>query len=132
MSELNLLQISDKTLLVIDDDVTMIKLVKLVFREEVDRVLTASEPQEGLRLAMTYKPSLICSDNNMPGMQGVELLQYLREMPATRDIPVIMLTGDNSEQTVLRAAKYRAAAYLLKPCDPETLYETGMKLLRGT
>lgn len=123
--------VSDKTILVIDDDPTMVRLVKLVFQAEVKLVLTASEPREGLRLAMTYKPDLICLDNHMPGMSGVEMLAYLRETPAIRDIPVIMLTGDNSEQSVLSAARNKAAAYLLKPCEPDVLYETGIKLLGG-
>lgn len=118
-----------KTLLVIDDEPTMRKLVELTFRNELKQVLMASEAHEGLRLAMTYKPDVICSDNNMPGMEGIELLKYLSESPVTQHIPVIMLTGDSSEQAVFTAAKYKVAGYLLKPCDPEMLYDTVMKAL---
>ena len=119
-----------KILLVIDDDVTMLKLIEVLFRNEVDEVMTASDPQEGLRLAMTYKPTVICCDYHMPQMTGVEVLKQLRNMPSTEDIPVVMLTGENDEKAVREAIKFRADAYLLKPCSPEDLYETLSKYIK--
>jgi CheY-like chemotaxis protein len=120
-----------RTLLVVDDDPSMLRLVKLVFRNDFKQILSSDEPPEGLRLAMTYKPALILLDNDMPGMTGVEMLKQLKTMPATQSIPVIMLTGNNHEATVKTALGYQVAAYLLKPCDPETLFQTVIQVLES-
>lgn len=117
-------------LLVVDDDPTMLRLVKLVFRSQFAEILSSADPREGLRLAMTYKPALMLIDNDMPGLKGVELLQQIKEMPSTQHIPVIMLTGNNGETTVETALKYQVAAYLLKPCAPDILFQTVMDTLK--
>ena len=118
-----------KKLLIVDDDPSMLRLVKLVFRDHIAEVLSSEDPREGLRLAMTYKPALILLDNDMPGLKGIDLLKQLKEMPGTTHIPVIMLTGNNGEETVKTAVKYQVAGYLLKPCEPETLFQTVFKTL---
>ncbi|PIQ27034.1 hypothetical protein COW36_03150 [bacterium (Candidatus Blackallbacteria) CG17_big_fil_post_rev_8_21_14_2_50_48_46] len=124
-------RVSEKTntLLMVDDDPTMLRLIQLVFRSDFKKILSSDDPREGLRLAMTYKPDLILLDNDMPGLKGVEVLQQLKEMPATRHIPVIMLTGNNNLETVKKALGFQVTAYLLKPCEPKTLFETVMKAL---
>ncbi|PKL74618.1 MAG: hypothetical protein CVV27_19570 [Candidatus Melainabacteria bacterium HGW-Melainabacteria-1] len=112
---------SAHTLLAIDDDVSMLSLVRLLLEPQLARVWTSEDPHEGLRLAIIHKPSLILLDNHMRDMNGIEVLHQLRKMPATREIPVIMLTGDNSLATVQTAAREQVAGYLLKPCDPQDL-----------
>jgi CheY-like chemotaxis protein len=109
------------TLLLIDDDVSMHRLVNELLKSRVKQLWLSENPHEGLRLALTYKPSLILLDNHMPSMNGTEVLQHLRDMPGTRDIPVIMMTADNQRETVLWAKEHGVAGYLLKPCDPEQL-----------
>lgn len=118
-----------KTLLAIDDDPTLLRLLKLLFAHDFSEILVSEDPHEGLRLAITYKPALILVDNEMPGMLGVEFLAQVKNMPATRDIPVILLTGDNQQETVLNARQHHADAYLLKPCQPQDLREIVFKTL---
>lgn len=121
-----------KKLLVVDDDPTMLRLIKLVFRGHFAEVLSSEDPHEGLRLAMVNKPVLILLDNDMPGLKGLDLLKQLKEMPSTQHIPVIMLTGNNGENTVKTALKYQVAGYLLKPCDPENLFQSVFKTLENS
>jgi CheY-like chemotaxis protein len=109
------------TLLLIDDDLSMHRLVSELLKSRVKHLWLSENPHEGLRLALTYKPSLILLDNHMPSMNGTEVLQHLREMPGTRDIPVIMMTADNQLATVTGDKHDGVAGYLLKPCDPEQL-----------
>lgn len=115
--------VSAASLLAIDDDETILALVDMLMRPKVAQLWTCSDPREGLRLAMTYKPSLILLDNHMPGMLGIEVLAQLRKMPATEHIPVIMMSSDSSRGTVESAMSSSVAGYLLKPCDPDELVE---------
>ncbi|PIQ23875.1 hypothetical protein COW36_13640 [bacterium (Candidatus Blackallbacteria) CG17_big_fil_post_rev_8_21_14_2_50_48_46] len=115
--------------LTIDDDPDILNLLKLVLSKIVGSLLQTSQPREGLRLAITYKPHLIVLDNDMPDLKGVEVLGNLREMPDTSHIPVLMLTADNSELSVRKAVKYRANGYLLKPFDPVQLRNEVVNLL---
>jgi len=110
-------------LLSIDDDPSMLKLVKQVFAQDFKRILTSEDPREGLRLAMIYKPDLILLDNDMPGLSGLEILAQLRDMPGTQEIPVFMQTGNSQEETVYAALKHQIAGYLLKPLEPEVLHQ---------
>ena len=122
-------ELKKKRLLVIDDDPSMLKLLEHLFKTVVKEVLTASNGQEGLRQAMMYKPDLIFLDMNMPDMNGLELLEQLQEIPSMKQIPVIMLTADSSEKNVYKTLQNNVMAYLLKPCDPRRILETGLKYL---
>lgn len=118
-----------KTLLSIDDDPRMLDLVRLVFASDFQRILTSTDPQEGLRLAMIYKPDVILLDNDMPGLSGLEVLEQLREMILTHEIPVFMQTGNSEEDTVYSALRHHVAGYLLKPVAPEVLRERIVQFL---
>lgn len=118
-----------KSLLAVDDDPGMLRLIQLLFAQDFADILVSEDPHEGLRLAITYKPTLVLLDNDMPGMQGLEVLAQLRSMPTTRSIPVILLTADNQLESVLSARQHQANAYLLKPCNPQVLRETVIKTL---
>ena len=116
-------------LLAIDDDPTMLQLIVNVLAGISGQVYHSSEPRDGLRLALTYKPHLIVLDCEMPHVHGLELLKELRSMPQTQNIPVLMLTADNSSTTVMTALQKGAGGYLLKPFKPLELRERVLKLL---
>jgi DNA-binding response OmpR family regulator len=116
-------------LLAIDDDPTMLQLIVNTLEGVAGQVYHSSEPREGLRLALTYKPHLIVLDCEMPHVHGLELLKELRSMPQTEKMPVLMLTADNSSTTVITALQKGAGGYLLKPFKPLELRERVLKLL---
>lgn len=121
----------ERKILAVDDDPDMLLIVTMVISKIVGHVYQTNFPREGLRLAITYKPDLIILDNDMPDMKGVEVLNNLRQMPNTRQTPVLMLTADNSEASVKKAITSQASGYLLKPIDPATLRDEVVKILAG-
>lgn len=111
------------SLLVIDDDVSMLEMVQSLLGPHLARLWSSADPHEGLRLAMIHKPALVLLDQNMPGLNGLEILLQLRTMPGTQQLPVVMMTADNRAETVQTAAEHQVQGYLLKPFDMKTLVE---------
>ncbi len=70
------------------------------------------------------RPDLILLDLNMPRMDGREVLREIKEDPALKRIPVVVLTTSEAEQDVLDAYEYRANAYIVKPVDFEQFLRT--------
>ena len=108
-------QAADRDLiLVIDDEPTVHDLMTRFLRREGFNVATASGGAEGLALAKELHPRIITLDVIMPGMDGWAVLRALKEDPAVRDIPVIMVTMmDNQSMGYVLGA----ADYLTKPID---------------
>src|SRR5713101_6792672 len=81
------------TVLAVDDDPFILDLVSRYLAGRGLRVMTTTDPEKVRALAVEEKPRLIISDIAMPGMNGLTLLKRLKEDPATRDVPVILLTS---------------------------------------
>jgi two-component system response regulator MtrA len=69
------------------------------------------------------KPDLVILDQSLPGMQGVEILKRLRQMPASYLTPILMLTGKRGTALADEALRAGADDYLIKPFEPEDLVE---------
>jgi len=96
-----------KTILIVDDDFAVRTMMKIVLDEEGFEVLEADNGSAAYSLATEKKPGLIISDVMMDNMNGFMLCEMLRRDPATREIPVILITGAaqgfgawNTEQAV--------------------------------
>ena len=87
------------------------------------RVFTASNGREGLRIAWWRIPSVILLDITMPGLNGIEVLKKLKKSKRTCRIPVIILTGNPTEETKEDASYEYAEDYLTKPITFEALIE---------
>jgi DNA-binding response OmpR family regulator len=98
--------------LVIDDDTDLLRLLRLGLEQEGYEVLTAVDGSQGLRTAFANHPDLIILDVMMPGMNGLETCQRLRELS---DVPIIMLTAKASEGDVVKGLKLGADDYITKP-----------------
>lgn len=79
--------------LVVDDEKSMLTMVRDVLEDEGYSVLTASEGREALKLANQMSPALIITDLMMPHMSGLVLRRILSSMPLTSDIPIILMTA---------------------------------------
>lgn len=110
--------IKTKTLLIIDDEPPMINLISEILADSILQVMSATEPREGLRLAMTYHVDLILTDVNMPEITGLELTEQLKKMQATHQIPVIVMSGESESSLAEKARQMGAAAFLAKPFRP--------------
>eukprot|EP00913_Durusdinium_trenchii_P008878 g8344.t1 len=104
-----------------DDDFSCILQVKL--RESGFQVIRASEGREGYRRAFIDAPTAILLDFNLPEGNGDYVLRRLKESPATRDIPVIVLTGRKEANIERRMRGLGADEFLNKPLDWERLHE---------
>lgn len=87
-------------------------------------VLTAVNGQEGIEKAEKEKPDLILLDATMPVMDGIEALASLKANPATKDIPVLMLSADSGKDNVERATQLGALKFITKPFTGDALVST--------
>jgi DNA-binding response OmpR family regulator len=108
-------------ILVIDDDTSMLVLVKRQLENGGYAVLLAEDGIEGGHLALNASPDLILVDVHLPYLSGYELVEALKADSATWDIPVVFLTSDKHVEE--RTRMLRAEAYLRKPLNTERLLE---------
>ena len=122
---------SEKTILVADDETHILHVVSLKLRNAGFNVITARDGQEALEMAQQKHPDLLITDYHMPQLSGLELCQRLKQDQQTRDIPAIMLTArgyhlephDTEESGILRM--------LSKPFSPRHLLSTVNEVLEG-
>jgi len=107
-----------KKVLVVDDDVKTVELVKLYLNRDGYRVLTAYNGTEALRLAREGHPDLIVLDLMLPGIDGLEICRTLR---GESDVPIIMLTAKTTDQDKLIGLDLGADDYVTKPFSPREL-----------
>lgn len=125
----DLLHRSGKTVLIADDDPAIRDLLAYKFRLAGVRVLTAPDGEEAWRLCAEYRPHLAVLDRMMPGLDGVAVLRKMRELPATREIPVMFLTALRQEKDILEGFRTGVSDYVVKPFLPEEVLVRGMRLL---
>jgi two-component system, cell cycle response regulator len=110
-------------ILSVDDSRTIRMIVARAFRPYDCTLCEAGNGEEGLAAAAREKPDLILLDVTMPVMDGVTMLTKLKEDPALKSIPVIMLTAESGRENVLHIAKLGVRDYLVKPFKEEQLVE---------
>jgi HAMP domain-containing protein/CheY-like chemotaxis protein/signal transduction histidine kinase len=108
----------DRVVLVVEDDAEFARTVQEVARERGFKTLVALRGDTGLALAHEYKPDAILLDLKLPVIDGTTLLDRLKHHPATRHIPVHIVSGGDGRQQALRAG---AVAFLEKPVEREGL-----------
>ncbi len=114
-------------ILVIDDDATIRDLLGHILAGWDYRVLTAEDGREGLRLLYSERPDLLVLDVDMPGMDGWQTLERVRELGS---MPVLMLTAKDAELEKVRALRGGADDYLTKPFGHQELGARVEALLR--
>ncbi len=118
---------ASKRVLVVDDDVKTVELVKLYLNRDGYRVLTAYDGIEALRLARESHPDLVVLDIMLPGMDGLEVCRTIRE---ESDLPIIMLTARTTDQDRLNGLELGADDYVTKPFSPRELAARVRAVLR--
>ena len=119
------------TILVVDDSPTLRGIVKIYMRPLAVEVMEADGGERALQLARLAVPSLIVADINMPGMDGITFVKQLRadSRPEVRNIPVIFLTGEKTEEQRARAKAAGANEFLEKPVKSGPLQDAVRKIL---
>jgi DNA-binding response OmpR family regulator len=116
-----------KRVLVVDDDVKTVELVKLYLDRDGYEVLTAYDGVEALRLAHENHPDLIVLDLMLPDIDGLEVCRTLRH---ESDVPIIMLTARTTDQDKLIGLDLGADDYVTKPFSPKELVARVRAVLR--
>jgi len=108
-------------LLVVDDSQTARAVVIEALQDYECEVLEAGDGAEALRLASREMPQVILLDVTMPVMDGIQMLEQLKADRRLKDLPVVMLTGQNSREAVVKIARLGVRDYLVKPFTLEAL-----------
>lgn len=102
-------------LLVVDDSGTVLSVLRRMLKQAGVHVATASSGEDALNSILAQRPDVILLDIVMPGMDGFSVLRSLRRDPGTRDIPVIMMSGNEQATEQYYAQRIGADAFLRKP-----------------
>jgi CheY-like chemotaxis protein/phosphoribosyl 1,2-cyclic phosphodiesterase len=109
-----------QTILIADDDPTVVQLLTLTLQSEGFRLLTANDGDTALRMARAERPALILLDWQMPGADGVAVTRALRADtdPGLRDVPIVLLTGQAGAENTAIGFESGVTDYLTKPFKP--------------
>ena len=110
-------------ILSVDDSRTIRMILGKLFQPYDVQLCEAANGEEGLAIAAKEKPDLIILDVTMPVMDGVTMLGKLKEDPALKATPVIMLTAESGRDNILQIARIGVRDYLVKPFKEDQLVE---------
>ena len=119
-----------KRVVVVDDEPAVGAAVRDLLLPEGIQVDTPTDPQAALPELLRAVPDLVILDVNMPGMSGWELCALLRRQSATREIPVLFLTGRREVRDRITAMQVGGSDYLSKPFGAEELRRKVNELLK--
>jgi CheY-like chemotaxis protein len=112
---------SDKKVLVVDDETHIVHVVAIKLRNNGYTVLTAENGAEAYELVQKERPDVIVTDYQMPVMSGIEFIEKLRQSEQTQDIPVIMLTARSFAIEDEQKQSLNISECLSKPFSPKEL-----------
>jgi len=108
-------------ILVIDDDINLLQMVRLMLQRVGHTVETSNDGAEGITLAAKMQPDLAIIDVMMPGLSGYDVVRKLREDPVTQRVPIIILTARSQPMDKHMALEAGANAFLSKPVTAQEL-----------
>lgn len=117
------------TVLVVDDDPVIQRLLRVNFEMEGYEVLVAVDGVDGLERARAEHPDIVVLDIMMPRMSGLDVAKSLKADPDTASIPVLLLSAKAQEADLVAGDESGADDYLTKPFDPLHLLQRVEKLL---
>lgn len=112
---------SEYKILVVDDVMSNVLLLKVLLANEKFAITTASNGQQALNQVETEHPDLILLDVMMPGIDGFEVARRLKSSPATAEIPIIFLTALNGTTDIVKGFQVGANDFISKPFNKEEL-----------
>ena len=116
-------------ILVCDDDANIRNIMDFSLEAEGFQVVEAPDGDAALRLAVTEQPDLVLLDVMMPGNDGLTVCRHLKENPATKHIPVLLLTARSSKADREAGLAAGADDYITKPFSPQRLVDKVTELL---
>jgi two-component system, OmpR family, phosphate regulon response regulator PhoB len=121
---------SKPLVLVVEDEAALVTMLRYNLEKQGFRVEEAADGQEALTLIAETRPDLVLLDWMLPAMSGLEVCRQIRRRPATRDLPVIMVTARTEDQDAVRGLNTGADDYITKPFSIDALLARIRALLR--
>ena len=122
--------LSKKNILLVDDAISMRHTIKAMLRAQgFENLIEANDGEAALDILQKKDVSLIISDWMMPNMSGLELFDVLKQDDKLKEIPFILLTGNDQKENVTEALKTGIKNYMVKPFKPGKLLEKVVSLL---
>lgn len=118
-----------KTALIVDDSQIMRQMVAFTLREAQFEVIEAQNGQDALGKLEGTRPDIIITDLNMPVMDGITFIRQARERPATRYVPILLLTTESQGEKKAQGKAAGATGWIVKPFDPPKLLSVIAKVL---
>lgn len=116
-------------LLIVDDSTSMRQMVAFALTSGGYSVREAEDGQVALDIARNQRFDAVVTDVNMPVMDGITLIRELRQLPAYKFVPILMLTTESSGDKKMEGKAAGATGWLVKPFDPDQLLATVRKVL---
>ncbi len=118
-----------KKILAVDDSGSLRQMLAFSLRSGGYQVVDAVDGVDGLAKAQATQFDLVLTDQNMPNMDGLTLIRSLRDLPAYRQVPILMLTTESSPEMKNKGREAGANGWLVKPFDPKRLLEVVAKCI---
>jgi len=113
--------LTSKKILVVDDEEGFLELLRQALEERGFEVATASNAVDaGIEMSSSL-PSLILMDIRMPGINGMQACEAIKDNPNTKDVPIIIISALSDDSDIRRAKKMGISDYFIKPVDIEKL-----------
>src|SRR3954471_24017331 len=117
------------TLLLADDSVTIQRVIELTFADEDVQVIAVSDGDQAIERLQASPPDIVLADIGMPGKNGYEVAQFVRQTPRLAHIPVVLLTGAFEPVDQARANEAGCDGVLAKPFEPQLVISRVKELL---
>lgn len=116
--------VGDITVLAVDDSASIRKLVELTLRREGYTVITADSGLKALAALARQRPDLLLLDVMLVALDGFQLCRVIRDHPDFGDLPIVILSGRETDADREAGLQAGVSAYLTKPFRPEQLLDT--------
>jgi two-component system, chemotaxis family, chemotaxis protein CheY len=118
-----------KTIMIVDDSASLRQVVGIALRGAGYDVIEACDGKDALSKLTGQKVHLMISDVNMPNMDGISLVKAVKQMPAYKFTPIVMLTTESADGKKKEGQEAGAKAWVLKPFKPEQMVNVVQKLV---
>lgn len=119
-------------LLLVEDSLSIQTIVETTFTREGFEVMVVGDALDGLHKAQTLQPDIVLADASMPGLDGFQLCQRIRQSASGRHVPVVLLTSGFATYDKVKGDHAGVTTHLAKPFEPQALLDMVKQLVPGT
>jgi two-component system, chemotaxis family, chemotaxis protein CheY len=118
-----------KRILTVDDSRSMRQMITFTLKGAGYDVVEAVDGKDAVATLAANPPHMVITDLNMPNMDGLELIKYIRSRSSCRFVPIVMLTTESQEAKKAEARSAGATGWIVKPFKPEQLLAVVKKVI---